>query len=1181
MPARRSIISLLVALVLWPAAAGGQSPALNDAYERYSELNAQSRYQEAIPYAEEALRLAELELGLDNRDTAHLVNNLAGLYHNQRRYGEAEPLYVRALAIFERSLGPDHPDVALCLNNLAELYRDQGRYAEAEPLYKRSLVIRETVLGPDHPDVAQSLNNMALLYDHQGRYAEAEPHNKRMLAILEKALGPDHPSVAVALNNMAQLYNHQGRYAEAEPLYKRTLAIRETVLGPDHPDVAVALNNLAELYHDQGSYVGAEPLYVRALAIFERSLGPAHPYTAMALGNLAGIYMAQGQYAEAEPLFGRALAITETAFDSDHPDVAFSLNNLAGLYQGQGRYAEAEPLYQRSLAIREAALGPDHPSVAVALNNLAQLYSDQGRYAEAEPLNKRTLAISEKTLGPDHPDTAVALGNLAGLYRAQGRYAEAEPLFRRALAIQEKVFEPEHPSVAVALNNMALLYDNQGRYAEAEPLYERSLAIQKTALGPDHPDVAVGLNNLSSIYQNQGRYAEAEPLIEQALAISEKALGPDHPDVARRLYNFAQLYLKWDKAAEAEPLYKRALAITEKAFPIEHPTTVRILENLAHLYGSHGDFVEAVDHIRRATVILRGRLSRLGVQRTGAGLREQRSHDIVFKLHVQLVYAMAMRDPERLDTLTAEAFEVGQLAQARSAAQALLRMAARFGARDDDLGRTVRARQDALDRWQNLDQRLTEAVSESPEERDVEAEARLRSEIEGADLNLNELDKVLAAEFPDYAELATPKPETLANIQKLLGPQEALISYVVAEDMTFLWVVRRGQAEMFRLAISHDDLDHAVVTLRGALDPTGLRMADIPPFDLELAFDLYNKLLAPAEPLLEGVRHLFLVPDGALQSLPLGVLVTEKPEAINIDYSTYRQTAWLARKYAVSVLPSVSSLRALRVHAMTSGARKPFLGIGDPVLMDHPDAMQQPAVAQADAVQSKWLIADRGGVDLAKLFRGGLADIDMLNELPSLPETAEELDTIATSLGAGPESLVLRENAAEPLVRGLPFSDYRVIAFATHAAIAGELDGLAEPGLILTPPETATELDDGVLTASEIAGLDFDADLVILSACNTASDDGRPGAEGLSGLAKAFFYAGTRALLVSHWAVVSNAATQLTTGMFRETAATPGIGRAEALRRAMLALMNDPGAPYFAHPMFWAPFVVVGEGGAI
>ena len=140
--------------------------------------------------------------------------------------------------------------------------------------------------------------------------------------------------------------------------------------------------------------------------------------------------------------------------------------------------------------------------------------------------------------------------------------------------------------------------------------------------------------------------------------------------------------------------------------------------------------------------------------------------------------------------------------------------------------------------------------------------------------------------------------------------------------------------------------------------------------------------------------------------------------------------------------------------------------------------------------------------------------------------------------------------------------------------IAGDLSGLAEPALVLTPPKTPTTANDGLLTASEIAALKLNADWVVLSACNTAAGAGQ-GAEALSGLARAFFYAGARALLVSHWAVYSDAAIELTTKTFATVAAAPRIGRAEAFRRAMLDLIEQ-GKP----PSHWAPFVVVGEAGA-
>jgi CHAT domain-containing protein len=206
-------------------------------------------------------------------------------------------------------------------------------------------------------------------------------------------------------------------------------------------------------------------------------------------------------------------------------------------------------------------------------------------------------------------------------------------------------------------------------------------------------------------------------------------------------------------------------------------------------------------------------------------------------------------------------------------------------------------------------------------------------------------------------------------------------------------------------------------------------------------------------------------------------------------------------------------------------------------------------------------------------------DLRALRSLEPLPETQGELAALAKSLKASENSLFFGEKATEAAVKTTDLSRYRIVAFATHGLLAGEFRGLAEPALVLTPPNQATKIDDGLLTASEIANLKLDADWVILSACNTAGPEGRPGAEGLSGLAKAFFYAGSRALMVSHWYVASEASVQLTTGTIQEFSKDPTIGRAEALRRAMRGLMKGESKPEYAHPFFWAPFVIVGEGG--
>lgn len=1176
-----------------------------------ASLQALGRAREAEPPFERALGIWEEALGADHPEIASRLQRLAAVYSAQGRHGEAEPLLVRALAIRESKLEPDHADVAETLAMLAMHHVRGGRYGDAEPLFLRALSIREKAGGSDAVGLASLLNDLAALRQAQARYAEVEPLYERALAILETGLGSENPSVAMTLNNLASFYQAQARLSETEPLYKRSLAITEKALGPEHPETGLVLQNIAVLYLNQGRYGEADPLFARSLAVREKAHGADHPAIGQALGLFAVLRRQQGRYGEAEEMQKRAIAVLEKALGPDHLELAEPLTSLAVVHRDQGKFSAGEPLLRRSLAIREKVLGPDHDHVARSLAHLARNLAGQGRYSESEPIYKRAVAVAEKALGPEHPDLGEILNDFAELYDHQARFGEAERILARALSIGQRALGEEHADVARLLNNLASVQMVRGHYQDAEPHYKRALAIREKVLGPGHPLVGQSLNNLAALYLGMNVTDGVEPLLQRGLEIREKALGPDHASVAPSLINLASFYRDQGRFDEAEPLMERAIAITKAAMGSEHPKVADALNSRAWVAASRSDWRTARDLWRDGTAILQRR-TRLGVGAASetTGMKEASRSSWQFAGYVKAAHRLAGQDGDALAAGALEMFETAQWASHSEAATALSQMAARSAAGSSAFAALVRERQDLLAEKDSKEKQLLAAITGPPAERRPAFEAAAAARLKAVEARLAELAARLAEE-PAFAPLSL-SAVSIAEVQADLRPDEALVLFLdtpaigAAPEETFVWVVTKSGVRWARVEAGTAALAEAVDALRCGLDASAwadkgglgcrrlLRVDATPagdaplPFSVAIAHELYETLFGQVADLIAG-KSLLIVPSGPLTRLPFHVLAVNEPGVPDM-----KSVRWLVRDHAITVLPSVASLKALRRATRPSAATRPSIGFGNP-LLDGPQSHPEHGAGFADLARQARI--QKGCADAVHMRTGalrgmrrgliaperleGLASLPLLRLQTPLPETADELCAVARGLSSDVGEVRLGARATEREVKQLSaagkLAGYRVVHFATHGTLPGQVPGIREPGLILTPPDAATAEDDGYLSASEIAGLKLDADWVILSACNTAAGEGEgEAAEALSGLARAFFYAGARAILVSHWEVESDAAARLITGAIGTARAQEG--RAEALRRAMLAII-DNGSPEEAMPSFWAPFIVAGEGG--
>ena len=502
-------------------------------------------------------------------------------------------------------------------------------------------------------------------------------------------------------------------------------------------------------------------------------------------------------------------------------------------------------------------------------------------------------------------------------------------------------------------------------------------------------------------------------------------------------------------------------------------------------------------------------------------------------------------------SLAAEAFAAVQVPRGGETAKALARMAARLSTSDPALQALLRDFEDATRERERVRMTLGAEAYRERADAEGEREAGLRQRLQQAEARAANLEQGLQANFPRYRRLTADAPLSVAEAAAVLRPGEAMLVVFPTREATWVLLLRDGAVDMHRAALTGEALGAAVKTIRASLDLSG---GTVRPFAAAPAHELWKTLLAPLEPRLTGVTHLIVTGGGALQSLPLALL----PTAPVGERDDLRRVPWLAQRMATSVVPTVASLKQVRGTAARSRAAKPFFGFGDPAFAGAPGDTR--AIERA--------------VDVCR--EGPLADADVVRALPRLRETAVELRSIARSLGAGEDAVVLGAAATETAVKAADLRQYRVLAFATHGLLAADLKCKNEPALALTPPATLGPADDGLLDASEVMQLSLDADWVVLSACNTAAPDGRPTGEALSGLARAFFDAGARSVLVSHWAVASVPTVKLTTGLFGAWAKDASLGRAEALRRAQRTLWEQAET---AHPAFWAPFVVGGDGG--
>jgi CHAT domain-containing protein len=775
--------------------------------------------------------------------------------------------------------------------------------------------------------------------------------------------------------------------------------------------------------------------------------------------------------------------------------------------------------------------------LAVALGNYTEgqfVYALVAQGSAAEALAVAQDGLARARLNGASPDV---LGEwhhrLAAAYLSARRYEEALDSARSSIAeLQQAGALPNGLMFALARNAEIVSLISLERWAEADAAYTAFLAAiraDKVAYDRSYSPLLVAL-----LAAKNNRMDAALKMVDTSYRYRMRIYGSKHPLTMEARGVRGAVYLLGNQPASALPDYEdlfSALLDTSSGWVDLAPVGVR---------GQYLN-IALLEFLRYAA---------RQYQSGGAGAVEPQ----VFDRLVQVTDRLGTGVTQRAILESTTKVRTGDAALAALLAQ---EQGERTKLRDAyaDIFADVVAT-DAKDTTDDQRKHLREQLKVHRETADA------------AQKQLGALRAELAAKFPGFLALVNPVNPTPDAVRKSLMSGEAFVGIYPSREGTFVWAVNaNGKRALHISRWTESDVAARVAALRATLD-VGDQLPRLPAMNLVPAAEMYDELLKPVRPALEGATVLNISAGGALASLPLATLVTAPG-------NDPRTAAWLVRDFAITQTPGAAAFVTLRNVEAQSLASQPLIGFGDPQFRLGATGNERPSSAGSPAAGNRGV---RNLVVIANADQASTYSVDgcfRYANIPALPETRGELIALAGALGADPTStLVLGAAATRKAVLTTPLGDRRVVAFATHGLLPGEIPGQSKPALAMAA--TADPDESPLLTLDDVLSLKLDAQWVVLSACNTAGAE-RDGMA-MSGLVRGFFFAGTRSVLATHWAVESEASRQLVSAIFSDYAKEPKSGRAASLRHAQLAMIDGTlGNGRYAHPFYWAPYALFGD----
>ncbi|MDE1896302.1 MAG: CHAT domain-containing protein, partial [Rhodospirillales bacterium] len=878
------------------------------------------------------------------------------------------------------------------------------------------------------------------------------------------------------------------------------------------------------------------------------------PYVAVAAEIDGAVYYADGVQ-PALPAMQRAIGILS--------------GRLSAQAAGQAVVAGSDQLLAQRLAAHAFSSGD--VGQYEALMTLGAKANQGEDFPTAVIAYRAALALQQKKLGADNPGTVVPMLALALNLSDQGLYPEAQAQFAAAARLAPRASDPTAP--ATLFYDEALDQLNQGHNQQAIALLGQSRQLYAALVPPEllqpQPDTTRG----------NALFAISAPAGADTLMASQMTL--NSPVTQAALLGVIETWryqaLALDNLGN-ETGSRQAIATAKRIADdngLQPPALdARLDRTGATLAAANGEPLTAAQDLASATAdfndslpgtrpvaetaLLRGAAlaqggdeqSALAACRSGVALlRTLRLGSTAALIGPCLgVYAnAAAANPAQAAALHGEMFEAAELTQGSVTAQEIAQAAARLSssAANPKVAAAIRAQQDAQRQLESLYQQRDQAAHVA---NNGAALATLDKQIAAANATLQQAGLAEQAAAPNYGQLVQ-QVVPAAEVLKLLQPDEAFLGITTTPSGSWMFFLHGGQVAVARSDVNETGMAGLVKAVRASIEPGD---NGLPPFDLTDAAKIYAATLGPFAAQMAEVHSLVVAPSGALLALPFSLLPTGPASVDNLAAAP-----WLISKTTLAYVPAAANFVSLRRAQGTSAAKQPWFGFGD---------FQPVTLAQAQATYNTAACPESAAEFAA---------------LPQLPYARLELQAGAAVFGAGPQDELLGAGFTVPDVERADLKNFQILHFATHALLPTDLPCQAEPAIVTSAPAGAASANDALLTTSDVTGLKLDANLVVLSACNTGG--GEAGGEALSGLARSFFYAGARAMMVTQWSVNDQVSAYLVADTLSRLHAGNAGGAAGSLRAAQLALIGGAGKGFpasIADPFYWAAFTVIGDGGA-